>query len=329
MFSEVSSKHLFYAELAKLVESGFGLREAVRILADLGLPPAQRRLLRLLEQGLEKGMGITESLTADPSLVSGLECSIIGAGERGGRLGQSFQHLAAYFLLLAETRAETLKSLAYPLVLLHLGIILGGVPAAVMNGEPLTSVVTGIVTQLMVAYLAGLLLVLSARFLLRKAPSSHRIDRWLNRLPLIGRARRTLALARFTRVYHTCLLAGLPMRETVSRAATAAQSGQISSAAGLLLDALEQGNKLGPVLVSCRAFPEAFARSYFTAEESGTLDRDLARWADLFQQDALIATRRVSSTIPKVLHALVVAFVVWKILGFYRGYLDSLEHLAE
>lgn len=329
MFSEASSKHLFYAELAKLVESGFGLREAVRILAGLGLPSAQRRLLDLLEQGLEKGMGIADSFAADPILVSGLECGIIGAGERGGRLGQSFQHLASYFQLLATSRAEILKSLAYPLVLLHLGIILGGVPMAVMNGEPVTSVLTAIAIQLAVAYLAGLLLVLLGRLLLRKAPASVRIDRWLNRLPLIGRARRTLALARFTRVYHTCLLAGLPMRETVSRAATAAQSGQISSSAGPLLDALEQGNKLGPVLISCRTFPEAFARSYFTAEESGTLDRDLARWADLFQQDALIATRRVSAIIPKVFYALVVAFVVWKILGFYLGYLDSLEHLGE
>lgn len=329
MSSNAHHKYLFYAELAKLVTAGFGIREAGRILQETHPPGRQQALLKLMQAGLEQGSGIVESFAADPALVSPLECSIIGAGERGGRLAQAFQHLADYFQLLASTRAEAIKAMIYPTVLLHLGILLGGLPGAILNGESTRSVLTGIATQLAIAYAVGFVIVMISRLLLKAAPTHTGVDGFLGSIPLIGKARRDLAMARFTRVYHTCLLAGLSMQETVTSAATAAQSGRIAAAGASLLGTLKTGDKLGPVFLSSRAFPKAFARSYATAEESGMLDQDLARWAELFQQDALRGAKRVSAAIPKIFYGLVVAFVIWKILGFYQGYYAGLEQLGE
>jgi len=327
MNSTATHKHLFYAELAKLVEAGFGIREAGRILQDTRLPGPQQQLLDLMQAGLENGKTIAESFGSDPSLVSGLERSIIGAGERGGRLAPAFQHLADYFQLLASTRAEAVKSMIYPTVLLHLGIILGGLPGAIMNGESMGAILKGIAITLGVVYAIASVVILLSRLLLKTAPTSAATDGFLNRIPLLGKARRDLALARFTKVYHTCLLAGLSMQETAATATTAAQSGRIAEAGKQLAATLETGDKLGPVFVASPAFPNAFARSYATAEESGTLDKDLARWADLFQQDALRGAKRVSAAIPKIFYGLVVIFVVWKILGFYQGYFNTLNSL--
>src|SRR6476660_6224434 len=111
MFHRSTHKHLFYAELAKLVEAGFGVREAGKILHDTRLPAPQQRLLHLMQSGLEDGKSIAASFSEDPSLVSDLECSIIAAGERGGRLAPAFQHLADYFQLLASARSEAVKSM--------------------------------------------------------------------------------------------------------------------------------------------------------------------------------------------------------------------------
>lgn len=327
--NSAAHKHLFYTELAKLVEAGFGVREAGKILQETRLPGPQQRHLELMQAGLDGGKSITDSFAADPALVSTLECAIIGAGERGGRLAPAFQHLADYFQLLASARSEALKSMIYPAVLLHLGLIVGSVPSAILNGEGIGSILTGIGISLAIVYLIALVIVLVSRSLLKAAPASAAIDGFLNRIPLLGRARRDLALARFTRVYHTCLLAGLSMRETVAMATTAAQSGRITEAGKLLAATLATGDKLGPIFVASPAFPDAFARSYATSEESGMLDKDLARWADLFQQDALRGARRVSATIPKLFYALVMVFVAWKILGFYQGYYGTIENLDQ
>jgi len=322
-------KHLFYAELAKLVEAGFGIREAGKILADTRLPGAQQRLLDLMQAGLESGKSIADSLGSDPSLISDLERGIISAGERGGRLAPAFQHLADYFHLLASARSEALKSMIYPTVLLHLGVIFGSAPGAVMNGESVGSILNSIAITLGIIYAIGIAVVIVSRVLLKTAPTNPVIDGLLNRIPLLGKARRDLALARFTKVYHTCLLAGLSMQETAATATTAAHSGRITEAGRQLAATVKTGDKLGPVFIASAAFPKAFARSYATAEESGMLDKDLARWAELFQQDALRSAKRVSAAIPKIFYGLVVIFVVWKILGFYQGYFDTLEKLSE
>jgi len=329
MSSSATHKHLFYAELAKLVEAGFGIREAGKILQETRLPGPQQRLLSLMQSGLETGKSIAESFAADPVLVSDLERSIITAGERGGRLAPAFQHLADYFQLLASARSEAVKSMIYPTVLLHLGVIFGNAPGALMNGESASSILFNIAIILGLIYATGFVLVMMSRGLLKAAPTNAGVDGFLNRIPLLGKARRDLALARFTRVYHTCLLAGLSMQETAATATTAAQSGLIREAGRQLADTLKTGDKLGPVFIASPAFPNAFARSYATAEESGTLDKDLARWADLFQQDALRGARKVSAAIPKIFYALVVIFVVWKILGFYQGYYGMMEKLGE
>lgn len=329
MMINATHKHAFYAELAKLVEAGFGIREAGKILQDTALPGPQQRLLDLMQSGLKSGKTIADSFSSDPVLVSDLERSIIGAGERGGRLAPAFQHLSDYFQLLATARSEALRSMIYPIILLHLGIILGGLSGALTEGESTGSIFSGIALTLGLVYGIGCVVVMGSRSLLSAARSHAGVDGFLNRIPLLGKARRDLALARFTKVYHTCLLAGLSMQETAATATAAAQSGMIIEAGKQLAATLKTGDKLGPVFIASPAFPKAFARSYITAEESGTLDNDLARWADLFQQDAVRGARRVTATIPKLFYACVVIFIVWKILGFYQHYLDSLDALGE
>ena len=68
MRSIAHHKHLFYAELSKLVTAGFGIREAGRILQETHPPGRQQALLKLMQAGLEQGRGIVESFAADPAL---------------------------------------------------------------------------------------------------------------------------------------------------------------------------------------------------------------------------------------------------------------------
>ncbi|MGB6221837.1 type II secretion system F family protein, partial [Haloferula sp.] len=129
-------------------------------------------------------------------------------------------------------------------------------------------------------------------------------------------------------VYYAGLLAGLPMGETAAMAGDASNSGAIAEASGRLKSAAKEGDALGPVFVAERAFPRAFAKSYATAEQSGMLDKDLLRWSKLFEDDAASQVRMLSLVLPKLGYALIVVFVVWKLVSFYSGYYGSLEELG-
>ncbi len=325
-----AQKHLFYTEIAKLLEAGFGIREAARAMLDTRLPAQQADLLRDMDRDLEAGKTITDAFSRNPRAIGDLERGIIEAGERGGRMAQAFQHLADYFGMLATARREALQGMIYPAVLLHLGIFVAVVPGAMLSGDrSFPSILLQLGVTLLVFYGLCFLAWLGIRALLQAAEKNPRTDAGINRIPVIGRARRSMAMARFTKVYHTCLLAGLPMRETVQTSADASRSGKIRQAGHAMAEALKEGGALGPLFVSSGAFPSAFARSYATAEEAGGLDRDLARWSKVYEGEAASGIKAVSVAVPKVLYGLVMAFVVWKILSFWSGYYGMLEGLGE
>ena len=323
-------KHLFYTEIAKLLEAGFGIREAAAAMLDTRLPSLQAELLREMDRDLEAGKSITEAFAKNNAVISDLERGIIGAGERGGRMGQAFQHLADYFGMLAIARRDALQSMVYPVVLLHLGMFVAVVPGALISGEKgFAGFMVQLAAALLVLYALCFAAWLGIKAILKSAEANPRVDAMLNRLPVVGKARRSMAMARFTKVYHTCLLAGLSMHETVASSAEASRSGRIRQAGRAMAESLKEGEALGPLFVSSGAFPAAFARSYATAEESGSLDKDLSRWSAVYQDEAARGSKAVSVAVPKILYGLVMAFVVWKILSFWGGYYAALDQMSE
>ena len=328
MTSKAAHKHLFYSEMAKLLEAGFGIREAAAVLLDTKLPPVQAGLLKDLNQGLEAGHSITDAFAKDSATVSEIERSMIGAGERGGNLAPAFQHLADYFGMLAAAHSEAVKSMIYPLVVLHMGIFVGIVPTAMMKGDSMSHILGQLAVTLIVVYVIAFFIFILIRAVLNAAPENVKIDHFLHRIPLVGKARQNMAMARFCKVYHSCVLAGITMSETVQVASSASQSGVIREAGKKLVKTAQAGNALGPQFVADAAFPKSFARSYTTGEEAGTLDKDLARWAKLFQTEAEASAKTLSVMIPKVLYFFILGFVAWKIVGFFNGYYGALEDIG-
>lgn len=331
MIPSAAHKHLFYTEMAKLLGAGLDIRKAAALLRDTQLPAGQAMMLKDLDRGLEAGQSITAAFGKDTLAISELERGIIGAGERGGRLAPAFEHLASYFGMLAAIRREMIRALIYPLVVLHLGIFVATVPMGLMRGnQSLLRVLGTFALALFAAYLVGGVIFLIADALVKIAPRHARLDYWLNRIPWIGKARRNLAMARFCKVYHACLLAALPMNETVRVAAEASHSGVIRAAGARLLESVNCGNLLGPRFMEEQAFPESFARSYSTGEEAGTLDTDLARWSKWFQDEAESSAVLAGKMAPKVLYFFILLFVAWKIVAFFNGYYTGiLEQLDQ
>ena len=54
-------KHVFYTELAKLVDAGFGIREAAGVMLESRPSPAERRTLDGILHGLDDGRSIVDS----------------------------------------------------------------------------------------------------------------------------------------------------------------------------------------------------------------------------------------------------------------------------
>ncbi|MGJ8633179.1 MAG: type II secretion system F family protein [Luteolibacter sp.] len=321
-------KHLFYMEMAKLLEAGFDIRKAADVLANTRIPAAQKVLLKSLKAGLADGETIAGAFSKDTETVTSLERSILEAGEKGGKLAPAFQHLADYFQMLASARRGMIKGMIYPLIVLHLGIFVGTVPLAVMREEKTPGeIVWGLVIAFLIFYAGCVGAFFLGKFLLKRAPGDAMVDGLIGRIPWVGKARKEMAMSRFCKVYHACLLAGISMVKTVRVSTEAAKSGRIAEAGARIEKVAEQGGLLGPGFLAEKVFPESFARSYATGEESGTLDKDLGNWARIFQKNSEEAMKSAAVMVPKVLYIFIMAYVGWKIVGFFTGYYSELDGL--
>lgn len=322
-------KHLFYMEMAKLLQAGFDIRRAAAVMADTKLPPAQMSLLKDLDEGLESGESITDAFARDSRSISGLERSMIAAGERGGKLAPAFQHLSDYFGMVASARREIVKGMIYPLIVLHLGIFIGSVPLSLMGEQrDAGEIAVDFATSLLILYVSVAVVFFLGRFLLRKFSANPAFDHALNRIPWIGPARRNMAMSRFCKVYHACLLAGISMVETVRVSAESAKAGMIVRAGKRIAAVAEEGSPLGPQFIAQRAFPSEFSRSYATGEEAGTLDTDMGNWSRRFQEAAESSMKTASEMVPKILYFLIMGYVAWKIISFFAGYYSELDSLV-
>jgi type II secretory pathway component PulF len=231
--------------------------------------------------------------------------------------------------MIATARRDVRQAMAYPVLLLHLGLFVAVLAPGLMSQSGFGEILMRFVMALGLLYGVVFACWLAVRALLKSAPGSAAIDRLIRLIPVIGKARRAMAMARFTKVYHTCLLAGLSMQETVETACNASHSGVIREAGDVLQATLKEGGALGPKFIDSGAFPAAFARSYATAEESGGLDKDLARWSNLYHEDAVRSVKSASNIVSKAVYFLVLLFVAATIIRIYSGYFDAIKSLSE
>lgn len=329
MPGRLAQKHSLYFELAKLLAAGFDIRKAAGSILGRDASSRDKHLLARLEAGLAAGKSIADAFAESFPEISRLERAMIAAGERSGRMAQAFGFLASYFKSQAAMRRTIARGMLYPAFLLHLGVLVGTAAPRFLQGDSLPDILPSVITTLLCVYALSLLVFFGTRALQKIASDNAAIDRIMNRLPWVGPARRSMAMARFTMIYHAGILAALSMKETIRAAADASESGEIRAASNLLLKTAESGNPLGPAVIATKAFPSAFAHSYATAEESGTLDVDLEHWSQYFTTEAEQRMASLGAAIPRLVYALVVLYVGWKVFAFFAAYYGNMLKIME
>lgn len=319
MALSISDKATLYRELAKLVNADFHLDRAVVLLLGQNPPAARRDFLQRLQNGLARGQGIASAMGQENAAnTTGMERSLASAGERSGRLGECLSHLERYFTALEAGVRQARGAILYPLVLAHLAIVLPELPAAAREGD--WSVVLPRVIVLLGVFWAALLLAWWLwRTLAAAGARSPAADGWLGRIPLVGGVRRHWALARFAQVFHSGLLAAMRVSEVALIAGEASQSGRFREGARLASERITGGATLSAALGSTSTFPRPFVDGVATAEEAGTVDREMLRWAELETEEARDATQRAAEWLPRLFYALVALYVIYRILSMYMG----------
>jgi type II secretory pathway component PulF len=313
----------FFRELAQLTAAGIPVTQAAKVLGQDWREASVREAVAEMERGLAGGKTIADALRP---VLNGMEHGIVLAAERGGKLSAGFHHLEEYYQLMDQTRARVRGAAAYPLFMLHAAVLLPSLVTAVTGSG---SVVLALLKGLLGIWAVVAVLWFAGKWLGGLAGEQGAVDRLLGWIPLIGPARRALALSRWHAVLHFNIASSQRISEGLREAGAATRSASLAAASTAAARQVDDGTELGPALLAQPAFPRDMAAALASAEFTGNLDTETLRWSRESVATATAVMETSTKRLCAVVYGLIVIFTGWQILRMAGGYVGAYSQALE
>jgi general secretion pathway protein F len=292
---------LFTRQLATLVQVS-PLEEALRTVSRQSEREEVRRILGSVHREVLEGRSLSDAMAREERSFPPLYRAMVSAGESSGTLGSILDRVANLLERQAQVRGKVLSALAYPIVLsivaafVVFALMVFVVPKVVEQFQDvgqelplLTRIVIGLSSFLANwwwALLAALLLLifLSSRAL-REENLRFGFDRFLLRLPLLGRLQRDLHAARMARTLSTMVASRLPLLEGLRLTTQTVHNRVLRKASADIAEAVRTGGSLSGALKRAGVFPPLLVYLTASGEASGRLDLMLERAADYLERE--------------------------------------------
>ena len=314
-----------YQQIATFAASGIPVRKALETLHRS--PPSRsfkQPLARLIAR-LNSGLNFSESLRAENNWLPEFDIALIEAGERSGRLDTSLGILAEYYREQAALVRTMIGELAYPVFVLHAGIFIMPIPALVTTGN-VGAYLTATFGALVPIYVITALLIFAGSGKNEKWRAF--LELFCRYIPLLGKARRALALSRLSAALGALLNAGVLVINAWELAAAGSGSPAIRREVNTWRPLLENQHATPSDLASkARVFPDLFSNIYHSGEISGQLDESLNRLYRHYQDEGFRKLRTLAKWFPMLIYLAIMAKIALAVIGFWSGHINSLNAL--
>jgi type II secretory pathway component PulF len=248
-----------------------------------------------------------------PSCVA--EATLLQAGEESGRLDEALAGMIEDLEGIRQFRLSLVRSLAYPVLLLHLGILFPAVWAGLARGAGAfwASLTLGLL------FLWGVPLAIWGLFGRRWASV-------LPRVPLLGRLLQRSAEIRYLRSLRLLYDAGVPVVRALELAAAALPFPDLRRRADGAARAVRGGAGVSQALLD--AFPSPALRAVLhVGENVGDLTGAFRRSEILMSDERNRLARSLSATFRTAAFVVAVGLIGWKVISFYAKQYDQLDSL--
>lgn len=313
---------VFYRQLAQQLAAGLTLAQALRAPS----PAPAGDSFRMAEMA-EGGRAVGDIVAAAGAWLPQTDRPFLVAAARSGRLPLVLANLADRHAQIGATQMRVALACAYPLGVFHFGAVL-------FPFLRLIDFEKGIQWSLG-SYLGVLFLILApvwgggALLWLAIKLRNPLVLGLLDLMPAIGGYRKNQAWADFAFALGNLLEAGAPIGESWREAGRISGSPRLIRAAGEISLAIENGLAPGPRLEATRAFPHEFVARYQTGETTGGLEGALLALAADHQSTANQRLTVASMLYPGILFGLVALGVAWFVIGFYAGYVGTVNKMLD
>lgn len=303
--TKVSGRELenFTRLLSSLLAAGVPLSRALVILYKEASSPAASTKWKEIHDLVVDGMSLADAMGKSPETFPRVYTAMVQAGETGGFLDLVLAQIADFQAREKELRSKVMSAMLYPSILfvLAIGVLIflltffiprfqgifkgfgGTLPLATQIVIGVSNVVRGYGAFVAVGLVIAAV-VLRTWFMSEKGRRTW--EGLVLRSPVVGPLVAEFAMARFCRMLGTLLGAGVPLVQGLSVARKSIGNQILVDAVSQSIERVQQGGQLGASLAESHGlFPSSVVEMISVAEESGRLDQELVRIANVTEGD--------------------------------------------
>ncbi len=332
-FQRVSSLDLalITRQAATLLSAGIPLVQSLRALTEQTENPRLKAVFGQVRERVNEGSSFADALAAS-EVFPDLYVSMVRAGEAGGALETVLERLADYLESQVRLRNKVGSILIYPMVMFGFALVVVGALVTVVLPQ-ITQLLESLNQELPIytrVIIAGseftrdwwwaMAIVSLAAFLgLRAATRTGRgrvaYDRFMLRLPVVGRLVRLVSISRFTRTLSTLLAGGLPITRALHTAGEVSANTVIAETVEAARLSITEGASIAQPLRDSGEFPPLVTHMIEVGEQSGQLEAMLAKVADTYEEQVETMVTRLTALLEPFLILIMVGLVLVIILA--------------
>ncbi len=320
---------VFFRHLYNTYRSGIPLSESLQLFAETEHSPL-RSVATHAAKRVSEGIPLSQSLRETGYDFPMFVLPLIEAGEKGGRLEQTFGHLAQHFEQEAEFEQEfkrgTIFAKAYMgCSILAMLLVLSIASSLGSNLPVLSTLKTGLK---ILGAIIGLWILW--RILAMTKGTAKYTDLVLMHIPIISIPFQKLMAARFARTMALLYSSGFPPDAGLELAAQSTGNPLIMSAAERLKLNLQRGEKFSSVVGQMPFMPPLVVQMLATGEKSGNLDESMTKAAEFLESEAKTGFKAMPIVAGFALYGFMILLLVYLIIqmagalaGFYQGIMSQ------
>lgn len=313
-------------QMALMMKSGISLSMSMEVMIDTEKDAKLKQMLEEINSLLYSGIPLSEAMgqfAAFPEVV----INLVQAGEANGRLDMSFQQASLIMQKEIALTGKVKSAMMYPLFLIILTIALVIVLtmfvlpkfAGIFTdfGAELPALTKGVMafSNFLIDYWPYILLVVAIIVIpivyLKK--TSKKFLYWWHKtelkIPLIGNVLRVNAVARWCRMMSTLTDAGVTILRSLELSRDVISNMFVKEQLGDIIEDVKVGVAINAALAKNPLFDPILVSMVRVGEESGMLTDSLLKMADLFEEQADEAVKKMTDMMTPIM-TIVIGVVV-------------------
>lgn len=316
----------FTRQLATMFAAGLTIEKSISNLEKEEKNQKLKRVLKKLSDDIKKGYSLSESLEQHPGVFNPLYVSLVKAGEVSGTLHTVLDNLSDYLEKVEDMRRKVISAMAYPIfILIFLACVVWGLfyyiipmfsevygrfgadlPAPTLMAIAISDYIRENVFSTLVILIAAafgiFLIYLTDR-------GRYFFDSMIFKLPVVGNLIKNSIISKFSRTFSILMTAGVPIMDTMELTENVVQNAVIEAAVRRARVMVKEGYSVTNAFRRTHVFPSTLLQLISTGEDTGDMDKLLAKAAEFYEKLVDSVIERLTSLIEPVLIVLMATIV--------------------